>query len=163
MKIEMTNSKIHLIHTIKSMLADWKQLGYIRSLSSYCNNSTEYPYSQLRKMENMGMIRSISKSKRNKTYEWIGEIPTSLESTAQRIINGSKSRSEILKQMNIGIHRDLGNGFIDCQNQSSKYQQSLPSELDKTKLAVRITLILQRNEIPEDKIESIAKSILSLF
>jgi hypothetical protein len=92
MKIEMTNSKIHLIHTIKSMLADWKQLGYIRSLSSYCNNSTEYPYSQLRKMENMGMIRSISKSKRNKTYEWIGEIPTSLESTAQRIINGSKSR-----------------------------------------------------------------------
>ena len=158
MKISVANTKVQLIQTLEQILRDWNELGHIKSLINYCNNSTEFPYSQLRKMEKMGLIRSLSSSKRNKTYEWLGDAHPNLENIAQSIINYT-GVNPYLEKMGIGlshIQKNDPNYEPDVIKTESKTQ-------DLTKLTIKIALILQKNDVSEDKIESITASILSLL
>lgn len=158
MKISVLNTKIQLIQTLELMINDWTKNGVIQSLITYCNNSTEFPYSQLRKMEKMGLIRSLSSSKRNKTYEWLGDAHPNLENIAQSIINYT-GVNPYFEKMGIGlshIQKNDPNYEPDVIKTESKTQ-------DLTKLTIKIALILQKNDVSEDKIESITASILSLL
>lgn len=172
MKISASNTKIQLIQTLELMINDWTKDGVIQSLITYCNNTTEFPYSQLRKMEKMGLIRSLSSSKRNKTYEWLGDAHPNLEIIAQSIINytGEKSNQPSLMTFKTGKtpYEKLGIGMSSLRKY--KTDNSEPEDLqtesqsqDLTKLTIKIALILQKNGVPEDKIEPITASILSLL
>lgn len=158
MKISVLNTKIQLIQTLELMINDWTKNGVIQSLITYCNNSTEFPYSQLRKMEKMGLIRSLSSSKRNKTYEWLGDAHPNLENIAQSIINYT-GVNPYFEKMGIGlshIQKNDPNYEPDFIKTESKTQ-------DLTKLTIKIALILQKNGVSEEKIEPITASILSLL
>lgn len=158
MKISVLNTKIQLIQTLELMINDWTKNGVIQSLITYCNNSTEFPYSQLRKMEKMGLIRSLSSSKRNKTYEWLGDAHPNLENIAQSIINYT-GVNPYFEKMGIGlshIQKNDPNHEPDFIKTESKTQ-------DLTKLTIKIALILQKNGVSEEKIEPITASILSLL
>lgn len=174
MKISVANTKTQLIQTLQIMINEWLNNGVIQSLIHYCNNSTEFPYSQLRKMEKMGLIRSLSSSKRNKTYEWLGEAHPNLEHIAQSIINFTgkqqqrtqpslmtfKTGDTAFKKLGIGMSTlkkdEIETGEPDDLQTESKSQ-------DLTKLTIKIAFILQKNGVSEDKIEPITASILSLL
>lgn len=168
MKISVANTKVQLIQTLEQILKDWKELGHIKSLINYCNNSTEFPYSQLRKMEKMGLIRSLSQSKRNKTYEWTGEPNPYLEHIAQQIINytGEQEKQNFKRLGTMELNdQQVRSGIIGFlkPDGSDKQEQIKKQAHDLTKLTVKITLILQKNGVPDDRIEPITTSILSLL
>ncbi len=179
MKISVANTKIQLIQTLERIINDWLKDGVIQSLITYCNNSTEFPYSQLRKMEKMGIIRSLSSSKRNKTYEWLGEDHPNLEHIAQSIINFTGKQQQHqqpqISQPSLSTYKTgrtelikLGVGMSALQNFETNGKDPVAIETesqhqDLTKLTIKIALILQKNGVSEDKMEPITASILSLL
>jgi hypothetical protein len=172
MKISVANTKTQLIQTLELIINDWQKDGVIQSLITYCNNSTEFPYSQLRKMEKMGSIRSLSSSKRNKTYEWRGDAHPNLEQIAQSIINYTgKTENQNFKHLSTselsdGEKRSALIGFLrpgETKRKEEEQKQDKDQPLDLTKLTIKIALILQKNGVSEDKIEPITASILSLL
>jgi len=172
MKISVANTKKQLINTLQIMMNDWQKNGVMQSLIYYCNNSTEFPYSQLRKMEKMGLLRSLSMSKRNKTYEWRGPENPNLENIAQNIINFTgkniENTSKMQRLSTMGLDDDQKSkaifGFLKPESKIlQEKEQKQKSEQDITKLTVKIALILQKHEVPEDKIEPITSQILGLL
>lgn len=173
MKISVADTKAQLVKTLDAILTDWNNHGFISSLASYCGGKQEFPYSQLRKLESMGLIQSFSKTKRNKTYKWMGGENPDLDEIAFRVINFAGK--EIGQSPRVYVRRDIdmpiqgmgfrrGGNFLEQAHIGLKpVPENQIKNPDLTTLTVQITLILQKNDIPESKIPAITNSILSLL
>jgi len=179
MKIHSRDARLQLAEVLKKMLDDWNDKKYINSLRSYCGGY-EFPYSQLRKMEDMKYIRPFSSARKNKTYEWIGGNVPSFEGLAQRIMNNiarddskmyrtkyNDAPEEEAPKGSFGfMQRGKGNPLVSMgigQEYQAKVAQAEKNEQDETSLAIKIAMILKENALPDDRVEPVTKSILSLL
>lgn len=169
--ISFNDAKLHVANKLKNMFSDWKTNGYVNSLTSYCEG-TSFPYSHLRKMEGMGLLKSFTESNRKKTYQWTAGEDVNFESLAALIINSgnpSRKTSEQKKNsetsnipefnyLHIGKGQNAPMGFQRVNKQEPK-----DAPKDQIKTAVKIALILKENGVPDDKVESITSAILPLI
>jgi hypothetical protein len=138
--IKFEDAKIQLAETLEEMYMDFKSIGYVRSLTSYCNGTTEFPYSHLRKMEKMGILLSRSIGNRDKTYEWIIEDPMDCLVLAQNILNNA-----IIKKEKIILNLDSAR------------------ENNLTLFSAKLAIYLNSLGISETKIPEITNEIRKLF
>jgi hypothetical protein len=154
-----------LASALREMERDWHDRGFISSLRTYCNNSYDFPYSQLRKLVRLNYIRPISNSKRNKTYKWNAGQIISYEHTAQLILKNIKH----VKKEHITLPKTLTGFSTHNINSDTEELQHDPTANERdhqgsnASMAIKIVLILKENGVPDERVEQAALSIIKLF
>jgi hypothetical protein len=114
---------------LEKIYNDWKKNGVVSALFRY--ETSLFTHGMIRKLPDMGVLKRLTTSKKNMSYEWIGEDNLNFEELARKLM------------LRPGV----------------KKQEESSCKIENNRRIIKIALILQKAGVDENKIYEIVHQI----